>query len=501
VAPDAQVGTDAVGGGQGRLVVAAEHLALGPQGVLVEHPGLAGTAHRTQRVGQVERRQQGLLGGIAQRVAPAGHRGGGQVAAGVVVAAGEVVPHAIDHQLPDLLGAGAQHVAVDQVWRQFRVPGPAGRVVGVAGVGGGQHAAHRAQQHGVPLRGEALAEHAAHQRVHEQMVTGRVEVGQPVPADQPQRRLEPALDAHGRAQLGRERQHPGTPQQAPGHRCAAEKGTEFEELVRGRRVGAQGVGGQAPGDPDRGRECQLAGPPGVRLEVVADRAAGGRPDRGRQVERHRHVLEPLGQPVGVGRGQLGAAGAEQVDAVRPVEHADRHGLRHLDRPARVAAGDQHVPGAARQVRLDLLGPVGVLEDDQPVAVRLAPAQRVAYRGQRTVDVARFGQGQMLGQPDQRRPGAGRLLGRDPPHQVVRFGVPVYIFHGQLGTSGATERVLLAGEQHDGAGRQPGAQPGEEVLAAHEAGVPRRQATQDRHADYRTWNHRDCGRRTRCPMRS
>jgi hypothetical protein len=139
-----------------------------------------------------------------------------------------------------------------------------------------------------------------------------------------------------------------------------------------------------------------------------------------------------------------------------------------------------VPGTARQVRLDVLGPVGVLEDDQPVAVRLTPAQRVADRPEGAVDVAGLGQPQLLGEFDQGGAQPGGLLGRDPPHQVVRVGVPVRVLDGELGAPGATELVLGGGQQHNRTVAQEPTDPVEEFLPAHEPGTARRQAATDRH---------------------
>jgi hypothetical protein len=87
----------------------------------------------------------------------------------------------------------------------------------------------------------------------------------------------------------------------------------------------------------------------------------------------------------------------------------------------------------------------------------------------------------VGQADQRRAGAGGLLGGDPPDQVVGLGVAVGVFGGELGATCAAQRVLLAGQEHDRTRPQPGAEPGEKIFTSHETGVARRQTAQDRHA--------------------
>jgi hypothetical protein len=139
-----------------------------------------------------------------------------------------------------------------------------------------------------------------------------------------------------------------------------------------------------------------------------------------------------------------------------------------------------VAGTAGQVGLDVLGAVRILEDDQPVAERLAPAQRVAHRGQGAVGVTGLREAERAGQADQRGPGRGALLGRDPPHQVVRLGVAVHVFGRQLGPAGAAEGLVGAGQQHHRAVRQRRTQPGEEILATHESSVARRETAPDRH---------------------
>jgi hypothetical protein len=91
---------------------------------------------------------------------------------------------------------------VDQVRGELGIAGVHRRVVRVARVGGGQHAADRAEQRRVPFRAELLTEHAADQRVHREVVAGRVEITQAVAGDQAQRGPEPALDPDRGGQLG-----------------------------------------------------------------------------------------------------------------------------------------------------------------------------------------------------------------------------------------------------------------------------------------------------------
>jgi hypothetical protein len=140
-----------------------------------------------------------------------------------------------------------------------------------------------------------------------------------------------------------------------------------------------------------------------------------------------------------------------------------------------------VPGTAGQVRLDVLGPVRVFEDDQPAAVRLSPAQRVADRAQGPVDVTGLGQLELGGEPDQRGAHAGGLLGRNPPHQVVGVGVPVGILDGELGAPGPAELLLGGGQQRDGAVAEQLPHIGEQAFTPDEARIARRQPTPDRHA--------------------
>ena len=155
-----------------------------------------------------------------------------------------------------------------------------------------------------------LAEHAADQRVHDQAFAGRVELGQAVLADQAHRGLEPAFDADGPVQLGRQRQAAGRPEQLPGDRRAGQEGAQLEQLRGGRRGAPQRVRGQAPGHPDRGREGQLGFAPVEAAQVFVDRPAGRGPDRRGLFQRDRHVAQALGEPVGVRRRTLpGYAGA------------------------------------------------------------------------------------------------------------------------------------------------------------------------------------------------
>ena len=78
------------------------------------------------------------------------------------------------------------------------------------------------------------------------------------------------------------------------------------------------------------------------------------------------------------------------------------------------------PGPRGISSLIYLGLVGVVEDQQPPAVRLTPPQRVEHRGDEAVDSRR---GLRLhaepgGQGGQRASHRRQLVGRDPPNEVV-----------------------------------------------------------------------------------
>jgi hypothetical protein len=125
-------------------------------------------------------------------------------------------------------------------------------------------------------------------------------------------------------------------------------------------------------------------------------------------------------------------------------------------------------------------PVRVLEHHQPVAVRLAAAQRVAYRAQCPVDVPRLRQAEPLRKPHEGGSHPGGLLGRNPPHQLVRVGVPVRVLDRQLGAAGPAELMVGRRKQHHRTVAEHLTHLGEQGFTADETGITRRQSATDRH---------------------
>jgi len=101
--------------------------------------------------------------------------------------------------------------------------------------------------------------------------------------------------------------------------------------------------------------------------------------------------------------------------------------------------------------LQVGGLLGVVEDQQPA---VAPAQLVKQRLEGLSLLGRVGQAKPPGEGDQ-LPGNGeRLLGRDPPDQVVVGLVAVGVLDGELGLADPAEPLHRLGLTPLGPGRPP-----------------------------------------------
>ncbi|NYD44945.1 hypothetical protein BJY14_000928 [Actinomadura luteofluorescens] len=168
------------------------------------------------------------------------------------------------------------------------------------------------------------------------------------------------------------------------------------------------------------------------LEVLVDRHAGlGEPDSGLG-DRQRKVAEHLGELVRLGVGELGPAEAEQGLALLPGEDVDLQGAGDL-RPLLVAGGDKDLARAVgREEVADVLEFLGVVEDQQPVAVGAAEAQRLADGRHRDVDLLADRQVELGRQFGEVLLDLAGPLRSDPPDDVIIRHMTVNIFNGYLG---------------------------------------------------------------------
>ena len=129
-----------------------------------------------------------------------------------------------------------------------------------------------------------------------------------------------------------------------------------------------------------------------------------------------------------------------------------------------------MPGAAGLVGGEVLGAFGVVEDQQPAG----PAAQLP---QDQLDRARHGrsggQAELVGQLGELVADQGRLLGVDPPHQVVVGGEPVGVLDGELGLAHPAQAVQGLHHQRVLAGVQPLVELLEQASAAGEVRVAQR----------------------------
>ncbi len=129
-------------------------------------------------------------------------------------------------------------------------------------------------------------------------------------------------------------------------------------------------------------------------------------------------------------------------------------------------------GAGRLPGGEFLGGAGVVEDEQPAAVRLAAAQRVEHGGGGVRDVVAGGHAEPGGEFGELLRDVGGLLGGHPPDHVVRGLEAVRVLGGDLGLAGAAEAVEHLAEHGGGAAGEAVAEQFEQLAAADEGGVAR-----------------------------
>jgi hypothetical protein len=226
------------------------------------------------------------------------------------------------------------------------------------------------------------------------------------------RRVEEPLDRH---RLGREqRAHPDHGQ------C---HGVGLGQPLQGQRD-RPGQGHGVPGGPALLQRAQ--GVVAEHREVQAHGYSSARDEPGRLGEREGEVAEGVGQLVGLLLGHPGLA-PQEGDRLGPGEDVDLDGRRHPG-PVPVARGDDHVALAAGEPLAEVVGPDGVVEDQQPAG---ATPEVI-------LDLGRRFRGGRPGRHDGRGHCEGGdlvadelgLLGVDPPDQVVLAGEPVGVLDRQ-----------------------------------------------------------------------
>lgn len=206
------------------------------------------------------------------------------------------------------------------------------------------------------------------------------------------------------------------------------------------------------------------------FDVLLDRQVGVvQPARG-LVEEEREVFERLGEPVRLGGVQARGTAPDEGDRLVPAVDGHLDEVAVVLAPLRVARGDQDVSGAGRHQVPDVLRLVGAVEDEEPVGVRFAAAQRVAHRAQPLAVLDAGGQAQFGGEFGEPLAVERAPVGGHPPDHVVLGTEAVDVLRGQLGLADAGHPV----QRHD-----PGAGPGvlerlvrlvQQFLAPGEPGV-------------------------------
>ena len=256
-----------------------------------------------------------------------------------------------------------------------------------------------------------------------------------------------------------------------------QEGAQGEQVGRGRGLLAEPVEGELPGHRD-GRVVRVGHPRAFpqgrvraveQLAVVVDGAAGALDVGGRVLEGERVVAQLAGQ--GVGAGLVVQARAPEQEAHRFLARPHLDGQRRGDpAPGGIARGQDHVPcRPARQVVAQLGWLRRVVEHEQPAAVALEPPadgldDEALVFGILNRQVERAGEvGEVGGEPR-------RLLGGDPPDEVVVGGVAVAELDGELGLAHPAEPVDSLGNCRRPRLERLG-EPREQRLAASEARVP------------------------------
>ena len=158
------------------------------------------------------------------------------------------------------------------------------------------------------------------------------------------------------------------------------------------------------------------------------------------------MTQRVGHPLGVRHVQLRDVAEQMGHAFVPGEDVHLQRLGGM-RPGLVPRGDDDVPGAGGQVRLELLGVVGIVEDEQPV--RGGVAAQLLQRG-----LGRFGhvvadlQAHLAGQVGERPADLLGPLRWHPPDEVVVGHEAVRVLQRELGLAHAAQPVQRLGD-HDG----------------------------------------------------
>jgi hypothetical protein len=271
-----------------------------------------------------------------------------------------------------------------------------------------------------------------------------------------------------------------------------------QQLPGGRVSGGQPIRGEGDGGGQRQRVTggraalahQLGRVAGEILQVCVDRQARLREQVHGLAHGQWQVAEVAGEPVGGVLVEVGQAGPQKRDGLGPAEHVHVHRLCDTC-PVRVAAGDQQVAGAVRQPWCEVITILGIVEDQQPSS---GPAQVCTQRLHR-VGCGRPGRGQaqlvVLGQGGQMVTDQFRLLGGDPPDDVVLAGESVGVLQSELGLSDAAHPVQCL-NRHPAAAAERVVEPVEHGVAAGEARVAAGQVPHRRQRTRRPRPRIPCG---------
>src|SRR5262249_6461208 len=129
-AGEPQVATDAVGYGQGVLVVLLERDPGDAERTFVEPAGALRVAGRARRGGQAARGHDGQFMVEAELLGPQAIGRLGQVPAARVVTGHVKVAHLVQNDGTDRRVVAVERLRSLDVWTDLRVPPPGGRVVG-----------------------------------------------------------------------------------------------------------------------------------------------------------------------------------------------------------------------------------------------------------------------------------------------------------------------------------------------------------------------------------
>lgn len=109
-------------------------------------------------------------------------------------------------------------------------------------------------------------------------------------------------------------------------------------------------------------------------------------------------------------------------------------------PGAIAGRDQDVPGPARNVRLQISGPLSCVEDQQPFGMGLPLAQPVQQRVNSQLNVGGLRHAQSAGQGDERTSDRAGVIRGDPPdHLVIRL-IAMGVLCGELALPDSPEAV-------------------------------------------------------------